>query len=363
MRKLLPLVSLILTLAVVLSGCLFLAPPAEAVPFSWDVVTSTLSDMVRNGEETRTVTVTKAPESISEDIYSAIDGLYRTDGVFLYYASRVTNTVVSYASYSEITLEVEYNSATVPYSEVYTANSDLDVVNAIIDNLNKGKSETVIYCPIGGYDGGRAFELGDCADLNANQPCSSDSINYQVFPDINMPNQLLIISYSYSVDEEIRNRVSAEIDEATAMFAAKISAADVYNTDEELYRAIHDAVIENAYYDYELYDVLSVGDMTNEQKIEKSAYGVLVDGKSVCSGYAYAFKALCDYFKLPCWVLSCDYGEDGHVVNIVLLDGETYYVDCTFDDTGYSADEYFLFNEDDYQYSEYLFFNNNVIPW
>ncbi len=363
MKKLVSLIALFLALMLLLNGCSYLLVPKDAVVFSKDAIKNTLTEMVRNGETARAVLVTDVPENISESIYSFIDELYMTDGVFLYYVSQVANTVISSPLYSEILFNIEYNSATVPYSEIHIAYSDLDVVNAIITNLSKGLSETVISCPSGGYDGNDAFMFGDCADLNANQPCSSDAINYQVFPNADIPNQLLIISYSYSVDEITRNRISSEIDKATATLAEKISFADVYNTDEELYRAIHDAVIENAYYDYELYDGLSFGEISDEQKIEKSAYGVLVNGKSVCSGYAYAFKALCDYFELPCWVLSCSYGEDGHIVNIVLLNGKTYYVDCTFDDTGYSSSEYFLFSEDDYQYNEYDFSNRNVIPW
>lgn len=363
MKKCIGFVAVVLTLVFSLGGCALFEPPAYAKPFSGDAVNAALTEMIINGETERTFAFTDMPEEASSELTEILNERYETDGLFLYYVAQITNTVMPDILYGEITFEIDYNSSVVPYAEIDVAENDLEAVEAIIENLEEGKSETVLLCPKGGYDGAEAFMLGDCADLNANQPCSTDSINYQVFPEIDTENQLLIIGYVYSVDEATRRSVSEQVDAAVIAKAKEISDADYYATDAELYRAIHDAVIDSAYYDYELYDVIGEGEMTDEQKIGKCAYGLLIEGKSVCSGYAYTFKALCDYFELPCWVVSCNYNSDGHVLNIVSLDGETYYVDCTFDDTGYNSHEYFMFTADSYQYGEYEFNTANVMPW
>ncbi len=64
-----------------------------------------------------------------------------------------------------------------------------------------------------------------------------------------------------------------------------------------------------------------------------SAYGVLVTGYGQCEGYAAAYSALCDKAGIPNYVVTgtSESGES-HAWNKVLLDGEWYNVDCTWDD-------------------------------
>ena len=56
------------------------------------------------------------------------------------------------------------------------------------------------------------------------------------------------------------------------------------------------------------------------------AYGALMKGKSVCQGYAYAFKLLCDQAQIPCWIVTGYYGDEPHAWNYVWLDGAYYLV-------------------------------------
>lgn len=72
----------------------------------------------------------------------------------------------------------------------------------------------------------------------------------------------------------------------------------------------------------------------------KSAYGVLVTGFGQCEGYAAAMAALCDKAGIPNYTV---FGEtkDGisHAWNKVLLNGNWYNVDCTWDDPIISRDD------------------------
>ncbi len=56
----------------------------------------------------------------------------------------------------------------------------------------------------------------------------------------------------------------------------------------------------------------------------------------VCEGYAKAFKAICDYYDVPCIIVSGtgvgSTGSEGHMWNQVMIDGKWYLVDCTWDD-------------------------------
>ena len=143
-------------------------------------------------------------------------------------------------------------------------------------------------------------------------------------------------------DEEVR-RIFQEMDDAYSAEEA-----------EELYRKITDYVTSSAGYDNDLADAIKAeADYTPEQYYNMSAYGALVSGRTVCSGYAAAVKALCDAAGLPCWVINGSAWDEkagqmnGHSWNAVLIDGETYYIDPTYIDSGWE-EECFLFRDESY---------------
>jgi hypothetical protein len=82
-----------------------------------------------------------------------------------------------------------------------------------------------------------------------------------------------------------------------------------------------------------------------------SAYGALVDKRSVCEGYAEAFKLLCDQNGIPCVLVSgtgiTSKGEENHMWNYVRMDdGKWYAVDATWDDDNEILRNYFLIGSD-----------------
>ena len=78
-----------------------------------------------------------------------------------------------------------------------------------------------------------------------------------------------------------------------------------------------------------------------------SIYGALVDGRSVCQGYAQAFKALCDRSGITCiCVVGTAQGEN-HMWNYVRMeDGLWYAIDTTWDDRTPVRYTYFLVGSD-----------------
>lgn len=64
-----------------------------------------------------------------------------------------------------------------------------------------------------------------------------------------------------------------------------------------------------------------------------SAYGVLVEGVGQCEGYAAAMAFLCSEAGIPNYMVT-GYDAKGatHAWNKVVLDGEWYNIDCTWDD-------------------------------
>ncbi|MBQ1316891.1 MAG: hypothetical protein IIY46_05345 [Lachnospiraceae bacterium] len=134
-------------------------------------------------------------------------------------------------------------------------------------------------------------------------------------------------------------------------------------TEEEQYRLVTDRVLALTDYDTDLADRISSDALAGEDWFLLSAYGALVEGHTVCSGYAAAMKALCDFLGLPCWIVSgtayVDGEAEGHSWNAVRVGGETYYIDATFLDAGH--DSYFLFTRNEFgdrEAEDYWF-----LPW
>lgn len=74
--------------------------------------------------------------------------------------------------------------------------------------------------------------------------------------------------------------------------------------------------------------------------MNQSAYSALVNGKTVCAGYARAFQYLMQQLGIPCFYCR-GYSGENHAWNIVELYGDYYNVDLTWDDSGDGAYSYF----------------------
>ncbi len=72
------------------------------------------------------------------------------------------------------------------------------------------------------------------------------------------------------------------------------------------------------------------------------AYGALIDGKAVCSGYSKAYQLLCDYADIDCAIVYGFNDSEEHAWNIIRLDdGNWYEVDVSWDDQKKISHKYF----------------------
>lgn len=136
---------------------------------------------------------------------------------------------------------------------------------------------------------------------------------------------VLTLTLKQSIDE-----YEAHMDRAEqALDKAREIAAEVDQnwTDYEKVKYLHDTIAKSCFYSVETKD-------TNNE-----AYGVLVLGESMCEGYTDAMMMLCllaGIDSTATWFDGAvqDSGEtiNGHVWNVVQMDGEYYHVDVTTDD-------------------------------
>ena len=126
---------------------------------------------------------------------------------------------------------------------------------------------------------------------------------------------------------ETLNNFSASLRQFDQMAETILTGARAQGSDLEKERYVHDALMQIASYDV-------------QARMNQSAYSAMVNGETVCAGYAKAFQYIMQQLGIPCYYCTGTAGED-HAWNIVKL-GNTYYnVDVTWDDTNPATYNYF----------------------
>ena len=132
----------------------------------------------------------------------------------------------------------------------------------------------------------------------------------------------LTLCYSMPADERRTARTALE-----AAVAAIRGQLPPEPYDRELY--LYDQLMERC-----TYDAAAAADMKATPQAY-TAYGALVEGRAVCEGYARALQLLladAGFAGVP--VTGFDRGsQNGHMWNLVQVNGALYYLDATYDDS------------------------------
>lgn len=137
------------------------------------------------------------------------------------------------------------------------------------------------------------------------------------------------VSISYnSKDATINYRYLSTIEEELYTDATVAQLVPQFNTGStyDKIKAVHDYICNTVSYSYET----AAG-----TAYFQSAYDALYYKTTVCTGYALLFQKFMDYMGIPCYVASGTVNGVGHAWNIVNIDGQWYYIDCTNDDQDY----------------------------
>lgn len=134
------------------------------------------------------------------------------------------------------------------------------------------------------------------------------------------------------------NRTAQNLESAKDYFNENVdqilSGAQNISGNYEKEKFVHDALLDRISY--------NLGAEMNQ-----SAYSALVNGQTVCAGYARAFQYILQQLGIPCYYCT-GYAGESHAWNIVALDDGYYNVDTTWDDTGNGTYDYFNKTDADY---------------
>lgn len=108
---------------------------------------------------------------------------------------------------------------------------------------------------------------------------------------------------------------------------AQAAAACLKDNDFATVNAINDYICDRVEYDYTY--------------VHHSPESALLEGTGVCSSYSRAFKLIADACGLQCRRVTGTAGGGGHAWNVVMMDGQWYQMDLTWNDTGGDRHLYF----------------------
>ena len=147
----------------------------------------------------------------------------------------------------------------------------------------------------------------------------------------NKSNEVVQVQLSFGISsdqlETAKTNFNAVVDSITEV-------ASTYSSDIEKELYIHDAICQLTTYD-------------SNAELNQSAYSALVNGSTVCAGYARSFQLLCQESGLTCYYLTGTASGSDHAWNIVSIEGDFYNVDVTWDDSiseSYGSSVYPYFN-------------------
>lgn len=232
----------------------------------------------------------------------------------------------------------KYDFLYVQESNDYIPYSYGDLLNIFYSVINNGWTDFTFYCPA---------EYENCVkDVQtiSNNDSTLTSVNNFADP----LNSFLNIKTSYDDSGEV-NVVLKRLytDEKIKMVNDKVDDVIKNNINssmsiEDKIKTIHDYIINNTSYDVERNDN-GISDYDSN-----TAYGALIQGKAICSGYADAMAIFLRKFNVENYKIA----SGTHVWNAVKLNNNWFHLDLTWDDPVSSKGnildhKYFLVNNEE----------------
>lgn len=138
----------------------------------------------------------------------------------------------------------------------------------------------------------------------------------------------------YSRDDEITaieiNPTYTMTEEEQASVQSKI--------DEEAERMLADAPWDGTDYEKALYvyqTLIEEVDYVEGSENNQNIISVFLNHETICQGYAYATQYLLEKLGIPCTTVVGTAEGESHAWNLVILDGEYYYIDTTWGNSQY----------------------------
>lgn len=314
--------------------------------YSYSLLNSRLTAAAEKNEPSCTIKFATDGKNYSDTVNNDINRIFEEDEYFAYYVDRVTMNYSSDVYTATVVCDISYANDTVLRDEIIDVSStDLEKACEIAEAILQTGSQTVAFHSANGFDDDTIQTILNTVSINSGTAYTFSDYECMYYPKDSR--KILLLDFISNIPENQREALNEQLYQKVSEIAAKIAAENARENKKRLCLAIHNYICENARYDY---DIVSESVQTDEAMIARSAYGALIGGKTVCSGYSSAFYLL--YNEIigdgECKIVAGKQGEGddavGHAWNVVYDNGEQYYIDCTFDDHddgGYDFDYFY----------------------
>lgn len=199
-----------------------------------------------------------------------------------------------------------------------------DLLNIFYTSLNNGVDSFIYYCTDAYKDCMKESEsLAKDNNLLSN-------LNNFVHP-YNSYKQLTFKFSSFGkvevkVDKQYTEQEIQELNtKVDALYSSLIN--DSMSLTEKI-KVIHDYIINNSSYDQVKADSIIGGNLTAEGEYKsETAYGVLLQGQGICSGFSDAMELFLTKMQVPSYKIA----SATHIWNFVQIDKGWYHLDLTWD--------------------------------
>lgn len=243
---------------------------------------------------------------------------YYKEDILIYYNKYLSNTKQVPTSLEKNEYYRNYNFKYVANTDNFTPNTKQDILNIYYTIINSGMENFTFYCP-------DTYEtcLDDVKDIAYNKTVLSN-INDFVHP-YNSFNQIetsfdslgeINIKVIHNYTEEMEIILDYKIDEII-----KNKITDDMNAVNKI-RIIHDYIVNNTKYDQ------NRSDKNIFEYKSNNAYGVLIEGYGICSGYTDSMMLFLEKLNIKSYKVS----SENHVWNKVFINNNWYNLDLTWDD-------------------------------
>lgn len=236
-------------------------------------------------------------------------------------------------------------------NDYYLENNYSFVKNYTDDVSNKEELINYIYYVI---NTGSEYANGECTKeytncINDLKNIADDEEMLTIINNFVHPyNSFKTISFTYSNKGDFSLSIEhvytkEEITEINYIVDNKIKDMIKDNmTISEKIKIIHDYIIDNT-----KYDTLKTENINDPTYKSNTAYGVLIQGYGICSGYSDAMAIFLNALNIKNYKIS----NDSHIWNLIYVNGKWVHLDATWDDPisefNENRDTYFLITYDD----------------
>lgn len=210
-----------------------------------------------------------------------------------------------------------YNYSYLNQIEDYVPYSHQGLIDIIYSVLNNGWEQFTFYCPIEYVDC-----IKDIREITKDNEILTYINNFvhpynnfsKISTTVDSSGQITLVINKLYTDKQIKElnfKVTEILNKHTK---------DTMTLQEKI-KAVHDYIILNTKYDMDK--------VNNESHYHSNtAYGNLIQGFGICSGYSDAMAIFLTIFEVPNFKVS----SDTHVWNALYLNDKWYHLDATWDD-------------------------------